>query len=68
MMTKLKKMIKGLRIKIRNQNIEGQTLNIIKYWIEKQNWKEKSNLQNNPNKKYNSGDWGPIWKKIRIWS
>jgi hypothetical protein len=49
-------MIKGLRIKIRNQNIEGQTLNIIKYWIEKQNWKEKSNLQNNPNKKYNSGD------------
>jgi hypothetical protein len=27
-------------IKIRNQNIDGQTLNIIKYWIEGQNWKK----------------------------
>jgi hypothetical protein len=27
-------------IKIRNQNIYGQTLNIIKYWIKGQNWKK----------------------------
>jgi hypothetical protein len=27
-------------IKIRNQNIYGQTLNIIKYWIKRQNWKK----------------------------
>jgi hypothetical protein len=40
-------MIKKLKIKIKNQNIEGQTLTIIKYWIERQNWKEKSNSQNN---------------------
>ena len=38
-------------IKIRNQNIDGQTLNVIKYWIEGQNWKKKSNSQKNNNKK-----------------
>jgi hypothetical protein len=46
-------MIKKLKIKIKNQNIEGQTLTIIKYWIERQNWKEKSNSQNNIEQKKN---------------
>ena len=30
-------LIKGLRIKIKNQNIKGKTLNIKKIWIEGQN-------------------------------
>jgi hypothetical protein len=34
-------LIKGLIIKIRNQNIEGQILNIIKFWIE---WKIKKKI------------------------
>jgi hypothetical protein len=46
-------MIKKAKIKIKNQNIEGQTLTIIKYWIERQNWKEKSNSQNNIEQKKN---------------
>jgi len=32
-----KKFNKGLRIKIKNQNIKGQILNIIKFSIEAQN-------------------------------
>jgi hypothetical protein len=44
-------LIKRIRIKIRNQNIEDQTLNIIKYKIEGQSWKEKSNLQKNNKKR-----------------
>jgi len=37
--------------KAKNQNIKGQTLNAIKFWIEVQNWKEKPNSQKNPKKK-----------------
>jgi len=48
---KLKFNKKKLRIKIRNQNIKGQTLNTIKIWIEGQNCKEKLNSQKNPKQK-----------------
>ena len=37
--------------KAKNQNIKGQTLNAIKFWIEVQNGKEKPNSQKNPKQK-----------------
>jgi glutathione peroxidase-family protein len=41
--------IKGLRIKIKNQKIEGQTWNIIKSWIEKKNQIHKRIQNKNQN-------------------
>ena len=46
-------MIKGWKIKIKNQNIEGQNL---EYWIEMQNWKFlRPQLQKKNSKKKKRG-------------
>jgi len=46
--------IKGLRIKIKNQKIEGSNLK----YHQILNWKEKSNSQKNPKQKSKSREWG----------
>ena len=56
-------MIKRLEIKIKNQNIKGQTLNIIKYWVEVQNWNIKIKFTRESKTKIkNQENEDQIWK------